>query len=299
MKEIGKRIRAIAETTGARYLARVGILRDYDNLWDCDVDVWHSRLTWPSEEEIYIAGQISHTPMDYVQLLDSTQICELASYDLLFYPHPEILTQERADLLKAYVEQGGTLILGARTGQKDINGQCVMQPMPGLLSPVTGSDVEEYTFVGPADEPQSMLWNGQSIPTGIFSDILSLRESGDHAKILAVYEKDYYKGKGALIEKALGNGRVLHFGGSFTRENVLAFLRYTAAAAPFADLISLPSDCELAVKEKDGTQWLFALNYSRMPQDIDVRQPLLDLDAGKQVQGSIRLEAFETKVFRK
>ena len=42
----------------------------------------------------------------------------MQNYPVLFYPHPTIMTQERADLLKAYVEQGGTLIIGCRSGYK-------------------------------------------------------------------------------------------------------------------------------------------------------------------------------------
>ena len=50
------------------------------------------------------------------------------------------------ELLKLYVEQGGTLIIGCMAGYKDMNGKCVMQPLPGLLAELTGSDVKEYTL---------------------------------------------------------------------------------------------------------------------------------------------------------
>ena len=297
VKEVHRLFQAIAETAGSKYVAKVGLVRDYDNVWDSKVDVWHKRLAWESEAEIFHAAQMSHTPLDHVRLLEGTEVAELADYDVLFYPHPEILTQERVDLLKAYVEQGGTLILGARTGQKDLTGRCVMQPMPGLFAPVTGTDVAEFTFIGPADDPQTMQWNGKTLSTGLFSDILNT--TGENARILAVYERDFYHHRAALVENPVGKGRVLHFGGTFTRENTIAFLEHTGTLSPCADAIILPEACELAVKEKDGRTWFFVLNYSAQEQKIELRKKVFDLAAKETVEGKVFLAPYETKVYRR
>ena len=39
------------EITGAQYKAAFGVIRDYSNVWDAQVDKWHQRLAWTSEEE--------------------------------------------------------------------------------------------------------------------------------------------------------------------------------------------------------------------------------------------------------
>ena len=295
VKRFKERMDAINETVGAEYKAPFAMIRDYDNIWDVDVDNWHKTLN-ESEFEIFYAAQVNHTPMDYVYLLDDTDIRDLEKYPVLIYPHPLILTEKRAALLKEYVEKGGTLIVGARTGQKDITGRCVMTPMPGLLAEVTGSDVEEFTFVSPADEAQSMTWNGQCIETGVFSDILAA--CGKDAKVLATYNSDYYQGKGALVENAYGKGKALHFGGTFTRNNTVELLKYAGVLDPCKDVVELPACCELAVKEKDGKQYLFILNYSREPQEITLKKAMTDLDNGEKAEGSVKLAAYETKVYR-
>ncbi len=81
------------------------------------------------------------------------------------------------------MEQGGTLIIGARAGQKELTGQCSAKPMPGALAEITGTDVTDFTLIGPADEKQTMCWNGCSLETGLFSDILHV--SDENAKVLA------------------------------------------------------------------------------------------------------------------
>ena len=295
--DIYKRVSAVGDLAGATYRAKVGLLRDYDNLWDARVDSWHRRLSEPSEREIFRACQLSHTPLNYVTITKDTEPAELAGYDVLFYPHALILTDAVAALLKAYVEQGGTLILGARTGMKDATGQCVMAPMPGLLAPITGTDVSEFTFVGPADEAQLMDWDGELVPTGVFSDILNA--TGDNAKVLASYVKDYYAGRAALVESACGKGRAVHFGGTFTRQNARKFLAYAGAISPYKAVIELPEACELAVREKDGAEWYFALNYAAQEQVIQLKAPVTDVDTGAEVVGEVRLAPYETKVYRR
>ena len=296
VRSIYERVKAIAETAGSDYKAEAALVRDYDNIWDSELDRWHQRLAWSSEDEILYEAQVSHTPLDYVYLSDGTDTEDLAKYKVLFYPHPLILTKERAELLKAYVKQGGILIIGARAGQKDITGQCPMRPMPGDLAEITGSTVSEYTLIGPADDRQYMNWNGRKIETGLFSDVLDL--SDDHAEVLAVYENDYYAGRAALIENAVGEGKVIHFGGTFTRENVKAFLEYTGVISPCGDLIELPECCELALKEKNGQKYLFVLNYARTGQTIGLKHSAKDMDDMSDASGKITLPGFGTKVYK-
>ena len=362
LAEVGRlyeRTKRLQEMAGASYRASFALVRDYDNIWDAETDVWHGRLAKKSEKEIFTASQLTHTPMDMVYLLDDTEVQELLQYPVMFYPHALILTEKRAELLKAYVKAGGTLIIGARTGMKEETGKCVMSAMPGLLAPLTGTNVREFTIIGPADDPVSMDWNGAAVETGIFNDILEADSSAPYdgdccrgqaelqpgedccgeqqglrpdedscrgqaelqpgedccgeqqglrldenccgeqpeIRVLARYNDTYYQGKPALIETRFGKGRVLHFGGTFTRENVKRFLEETKVLAPWADTVKLPEDCELAVREKDGKRFFIVLNYQKESRTITLERQLTDLDDGKRVQGMVTLDAYETKVY--
>ncbi|MCD8366598.1 MAG: beta-galactosidase trimerization domain-containing protein [Clostridiales bacterium] len=282
---------------GAEYEAPFALVKDYDNDWDAELDAWHRRLTWQSEEEIFIAAQLAHTPMDILYLLDSTEAAELLRYPVLFYPHGLILTEEHAALLRDYVEQGGTLVIGARTGQKDATGQCVMRPMPGLLAEATQTDVMEGTFVGPADGTVTMDWAGRALDTGVYNEVLSL--TGPEARVLARYTGSYYAGEPALAERRLGKGRILHFGGTFTRGTVRAFLDYLHLSEPWGDVLTLPPDCELCVRRKGEARLFFVLNYAAANQSVTLHVPLTDMDSGEPVQGVVPLKPYEVKIYRK
>jgi len=296
VRRIWERVQRLQPVAGADYIASVGLLRDYDNAWDADADVWHARLDRASEDGIVAATQLSHTPLDMVDLRDGTPWEALSKYRVLFYPHPLILTPDRARALRAYVENGGTLVIGARAGQKDGHGHCEMTPMPGLLRALTGTDVRDYTFIGPADEPSRADWDGRDIGMGLFNDVLEV-EAGD-ARVLARYAANYYAGSPALVLRDAGKGRVLHFGGTFETKTVDAILDYLGVREPFGSVVKLPECCELAVREKDGSRFLFVLNYGWQEAEIEILQALVDLDDGSTVRGSARLEAFGMKVYR-
>ena len=150
--------------------------------------------------------------------------------------------------------------------------------------------------MGPADDPVSMDWNGKEIETGIFNDILAA--AGENVEVLAKYTSNYYAGRPALIRTNTHQGYTLHFGGTFTRQNVTEFLTYTGIIDPWKELIELPADCEIAVREKNDAKYIFVLNYSSEKQDITLKTRMIDLYTTSYSEGMIALEPYETKVYQ-
>src|SRR4051812_48590399 len=101
---VGKEISKISENVaGAYYKAEAAILKDYDNEWDGELDHWHGPFEQESISAWVKALQYNHIPVDALYLDSTTNVKELLRYKLLVYPHPTILTEEAASLLKEYV----------------------------------------------------------------------------------------------------------------------------------------------------------------------------------------------------
>lgn len=290
-----EKMKKLDAVCGAEHVAAFAILKDYDNVWDTNTDVWHEKVHSYSEEQIFEISELTHTPYDVVYLQKDSTLEDLSRYPVLFYPHPVIMTRERAELLKSYVEQGGTLVIGCRSGYKDVDGHCVMMPQPGLLSELTGSDVEEFTFENKAEGDIFADWDGRKLPVPLFRDIMKVRE-GDQAKVLATYDGGYYKGKAALIEKRYGTGRALHLGSAFCRENVRMILEYLGVLEPFASIVEAPEGVEVVMRQKDGKEYLFLLNFQDKEEKVLLKKEGRCLESGETVRGDICLEAFGTRV---
>lgn len=312
VKDFYRKFRKLDDLCGADFTAAFGLLKDYDNEWDTNVDAWHRRVADVSEEAIFEVSELTHTPYDSVYIRETTTVDELSGYPVLFYPHPVIMTRGRLHILKQYVEHGGTLILGCRSGYKQENGKCVMLPQPGLLVELTGSDVRDFTFASPAEPPVYADWDGHKMEMPVFNDIMELAENsslGDSGKydlqndsdnnmrILACYSNSYYAGKAALIEKKTGNGRTLHLGSAFSRENVKLLLEYTGVLSPFDELIEAPEGVELVQRRKGSQMWMFALNFQSMPQTIVLKQPMKRIFGECEAAVDVILAPYETEVF--
>ncbi len=292
LREIGEThrdIQRLQEVCGKEYVAEVALLRDYDNEWEAAEDAWLMQIDRPSCDNIFKACQKAHVPFDMRYINDGTDAAELARYKLVFYPHPVILTEKRAAMLRAYAEQGGTVVFGCRTGYKDINGVCPMMPMPGYAAELCGATVEEFTFLNSYDEKQTA--DGVSAP--VFNDVLEVTDG----EVLATFDSNYYAGKPALVRKALGKGRVYYFGATFAEDNVLSLLKRENISAPcgLGEALELPESVELAVRG----EYAFLLNYEPTPVEIPCKADFDELLGGDAVGDRLCLPAYGVAVLKR
>lgn len=289
-----QKLRSLSPVCGADNVGAFALIKDYDNEWDMDADAWHRRVGSVSEKEIFAASELNHTPYNIVYLREGTGLAELTPYPVVFYPHPVLMDETRAALLEQYVEQGGTLILGCRSGYKDLTGKCVMLPQPGLLQKLTGTDVRDFTFTSPNEDNTYALWDGVRLDTPVFNDVLTPLEG---ARVLAAYGNSYYAGQAALTERRYGKGRVLHLGSTFTRDTVKRLLDYTGILEPFQPWIEAPEGVEVVLREKEGRKFLFVLNFQPVRQTITLMQKAALLYTGQTVRGDVELLPYGTAVY--
>ena len=296
LKEIHKKTQCLSELAGSVYKAEAAVIRDYDNIWDSQLDTWHNAVEWQSQLSIFRAAQKTHTPLDYVYLRETTTIEQLQKYKVLFYPHPVLMSPERASLLEQYTAQGGTLIIGCRSAYKDMNGRCTTDCLPGLLKPLTGTDIPEYTLVSPEDTPPLINWDGQLLEAAVFND--QLTPVLPNAQVLALYENCYYEGTPALIKNTIQKGTVYHYGAAFNEQAAEVFLEKLDLKTPYEAHFTLPPQCEIAPRSKDGTTYYFILNYSNTPAVICLPHQKKDLFTQTYAQGTITLPPYGVKVYQ-
>ena len=286
---------ALNKVAGSTVRARLAIVRDYDNVWDGEFDIWHGPLRDASESAWVTAAERDHVPFDVVFLNEKTQSGDLAQYDLMVYTHAPILTEETAALLNDYVRQGGTLIMGARTGYKDRRGHCPMRDMPGPVADLFGIRIDDFTHLNFKNARQTVRWDEDVLEAILFNDILE--PTRPDTRILATYIGGDYDGFAAFTAHPYGNGTAYYFGAAFAPETARRILHRLGFAEPYADRIDLPESCELTVRENDGASYLFVLNFGDDRARITLKQPFTDAVDGTTVQGPVTLPAYDVRVF--
>lgn len=299
VQRIIQRVNQLEGLLGSRYEAETAILRDYDNLWDTEADRLHQLLEEESSRWMYTAASCLHTPMDYLYFSEASNVEELLQYRVLFYPHGMLMDEQRATLLRQYVEQGGILVLGAGSGRKDMRGHCVTEPLPGLLGPLVGAAVEEFTLVGDWEQ-SGMEWEGRTLSAPIFHEVLKLWDTeGDSegTKVEAVYTNAHYAGKPGMVSRRIGKGQVYYYGAAFGLDVMKRFLHRFGLAEPYQELLDLPPECELAVRGNEKEQFFFLLNYTDREQRIQVKSSFWD--GAEEVRGTLALAAYQGIVLRR
>lgn len=295
-RELGRIGEAIA---GSRFAADVAVLQDYDNEWDGELDVWHGPLT---KESIYgwsKSLQYNHIPFDYLYLQNKTNLDDLVRYKVLIYPHPTIMSEETAELLKQYAAGGGKLIFGARTGYKDKRGHCRMTPFPGPVAELCGVTVEDFTLIVNEASTPNIRWidggDEDSTPACLFNDILHPENS--KVETLAVYDGDYYTGKPALTRNPYGSGEAYYYGAAFSRDVADALIRRFGLKPATTGWAELPTEVEVAIREKQNRRFAFLLNYSNKPVKARLLRETEDMLEGKRLAaGDLDIAPYGVKV---
>ena len=294
VKDFYQDFRKLDPLCGAENRAAFALLRDYDNHWDTNTDLLHGAVSEKSEEEIFIASEVNHTPYDMLFLQPDTNVEKLSKYPVVIYPHPSLINKERVKLLEQYVKKGGILVLGCRSGHKDMDGHCVMMPQPGLLRDLTGTDIQESTFPSPLEEDVYAMIGDEKMETPVFNDVLIPLEG---TRVLATYANSYFAGEGALTEHLYGKGKVLHLGSAFSRNNTKQIFDYLGITEPFADMIEAPSDVQVILREKEGRKYLFVLNYMPEERTIVLKNKMRSVFCDVMAEGEIKLEKYKAEVY--
>ena len=129
----------------------------------------------------------------------------------------------------------------------------------------------------------------------MFTDLLEPLEGG---KTEAVYTSDYYAGSGALVGHPYGKGKAYYYGSTFTEKAAGVFLEKLGVKSPYEAVVLLPETCEIAVRRKGDTRYLFILNYEKTEVECRLCGVGTDLYTGEHLEGDFTISGYGTYVIR-
>jgi len=182
------------------------------------------------------------------------------------------------------VQQGGHLILSARTGQKDRTGKLWEAPWAGPILDLIGAKVAFYDLL-PESVTGTIDSGGQRYEWNNWADVL---EPLPGTEVWATYTNQYYAGKAAVVSRRLGKGTVTYVGpdtDSGALEKAVLRKVYQQAGIALADL---PDG--VILDWRDGF-WV-GLNYSDKPYTVPVSAQ------GKVLIGSPTMKPAEVVVWK-
>jgi beta-galactosidase len=260
------------------------VLRDFDN------EINERRIntytkTGAGEHARWIGALSgSHVPVDYVWP-DSS----FAGYRILILPHQKMVSRPLVEKLEKYVRAGGTLVLGAQSGLKDLNLHIVEETPPGLLSRLAGVEIEDWTTLPANDMRVARLSTGRDIAMETFVE----RIRPTAAKVVAHWSGgDSLLGDSAAITvNRVGKGAVYYFGGYCSAAAIEGFVEYLRGELMISPSVSAPAEVEVVIRSARRKTYIVLLNHSQRVQRV-AGLVGMELLSRKKCDGEIVLGAF-------
>jgi beta-galactosidase len=292
IKQMGEELQRFgAQITGAEMRAEVALMLSYD-----------SRFAFQAQPNSPAFHYARHF-LDYYAALHSRNIpaaivapdADLTLYKLVIVPALYVTEETTAANLRRYVEQGGTLVVTARSGVKDHHSTIVDRPLPGLLAEVCGVEIEDMDAL-PAGQQRAIRFedaadHGAAVA---FCEVLALKG----AESIACYAEDYYAGKPAITAHSYGQGKTIYVGTVGDAALVRQVLDRARRWANVNGLAETPAGVEVTRRIQQDSELLFILNHTAEVQPVTLDGDYEDILSGARKSGGISLEPYEVLILK-
>ena len=287
ISQVGDEIKLLAPALkGTKVVADICILFSHDNDWALQQPMQPNKFFNLREHIQLIYNGLHHRNL----LVDFARPTEdLSKYKLVFAPSLHLMAGGEADLLKLYVQNGGTLVGTCNTGLVDEHHIAPDSGYPHDLTDVFGIEVLEFDPLPPGEE-NHMTFKG-AFPTShlhpakLWCDIIEPKG----CQILATFAKDFYAGRPAMTMNTFGLGKAIYVGTISHQhfyDDLMVWLRQMCSLQP---LLKVPDTVEVSLRQKANTRIYFLLNHQNSPVRIQFYKPMHDMLTGSTVAGNFDL----------
>lgn len=272
-RELNTASEALAASTP---VANVAMLTSYEDRWAVEQQKHHKVFDYSDHFRAY---HVALKPL--VGVIDVIHTdAPLDSYKLIVAPALHMMTDARAARLRAWVEAGGHLVLGARSGFKNIDNALLPMRQPGQLAAALGAHVDELYALekpiavsGPAGSGEATIW-GELLKT-----------DAPDAEVLLRYgaANGWLDNQPAMVARKLGAGRITYVGVWPDPVLVVKLARTWVAAARVQSAFGeAPADVEINERRKpNGKSTLVVINYGDKTHKLALPREMVNvLDGG-------------------
>jgi beta-galactosidase len=285
--EIGEEMKLLAPVLkGTKVTAEACILYGHDNEWAMQHGMQPNKHFQYREhiQLFYNAFHDRNIPVDFARPTE-----DLSRYKVVVAPSLHLMAGGEADLLKIYVQNGGTLVGTCNTGLADEHCIAPITGYPHDLTDLFGLEVQEFDPLPPGEEnhlafkgnfPASHLH-----PARLWCDIIEPKG----CQTLACYNKDFYSGRPAMTINVFGMGKAVYVGTISHQPFYYDLISWLCQMCNLFPLLKVPDTVEVSMRQKDDSRIYFLLNHQNSPVRLQFYKPVHDFLTGNTISGNFDL----------
>jgi beta-galactosidase len=287
ISQVGEEVKLLAPVLkDTRVVAEAGIVYTHDNDWMLQQPMQPNKF-FNLREHIQLLYTALHDRNISVDFVRPTE--DLSKYKLVFVPSLHLVSGGEADLLKLYVQNGGTLVGTFNTGLVDEHSMAPDSGYPHDLTDLFGLEVLEFDPLPPGEE-NHLTFKG-AFPTShlhparLWCDIIEPKG----CQVLATYAKDFYSGRPAMTMNTFGLGKAIYIGTQSHQHFYYDLVTWLRQVCNLHPLLKVPDTVQVSMREKEGTKIYFLLNHQNSPVRIQFYKPMHDFLTGHTFSGNYDL----------
>ena len=274
---------------GTRVVSQVAILQDYDSRWALEFQKHTNQYN-----ALAVVSSYYRALRKIAQSVDVVSpYAPLTSYKLVVAPDLNVLPESLARHLLEYVDRGGHLVLGPRSGMKDEYNALLPQRQPGFLVDPLGARVEQYYALERNIPVSGMLGTGEATA---WAEQLS--STSPSAQVLLRYgaANGWLDGRPAAVARSYGKGQITYIGAILDDKLMAAAAEWMSRQSGITAVFGpVPEGIEVNRRMGEGKQVFVLLNFSSQTQKIALPHAMKSVLEGEETTG-VNLGAYAVAV---
>ncbi|HEY4978607.1 MAG TPA: beta-galactosidase [Candidatus Acidoferrum sp.] len=262
---------------GTRVVSEVALLNDYDSRWAIDFQKHTAKY-----DQAAILKSYYHSLRKHAQSIDIVSpYATLDSYKLVVAPDLFLIPKDLADHLSAYVKNGGHLVLGPRSGQKDEFNALLTVRQPGYLAEILGGQVEQYYALENDIPASGKLGSGEAT---VWAE--QLKTTAPDAEVLLRYGKSngWLDDQPAIITRHYGRGEITYVGTALNESLITPFADWLAKNSGILPAFGpVPDGIEVTRRVRKDSTVFVLINFKKEKQSVTLPRTMQSLLEKKQV----------------
>jgi len=285
--ELGSHLNDLAEVQGSQVQADVAVLYDWESLWAHD-------LEWRPSDDMQFRERMrafyERLWRDNVTVDFAHPEHDLSRYRLVVAPASYLLTASAGENLTRYVENGGTLLVGAFSGIVDQNDAVHAGGFGAPLKDALGLTVEEFL---PLREGRTMEidYGDASLPADVWAEDIALAG----AEVRGTFVGGPGDGLPAITRHQAGQGTGWYVGTRLSADALAAVVADVYADAGITPP-QFPEGVEVIARRGDAQDFVIAVNHG--DDDVELEITGTDLMTGAAIEGTLELAGGGVAVVR-
>ena len=270
--------------------AQVALINDYDSRWAIDFQRHSARFDPVAEMKAF-----------YRPLRAQAQVVDIVSaqapldrYKLVVAPALNVLTAAEARHLEAYVEQGGHLVLGPRSGMKNADDGLQPERQPGPLAAMLGGRVRQFYALDGKVPVQGASGKGSAT---IWAEQLQALSPQTRAPLRYGRSNGWLDDQPAVLTRAVGKGSITYVG-AWLDDGLFDGLTRTwlARAGVAAPVPGVPADVEACMREGAGHRVVILVNHADKSERVRLPGSMHDVLANRAAVHEVTLPPYGVAV---